>query len=285
MNKKLFEEKMVSKQGWTGNLCFDPDSSPKAWEHYKKYYSNDFWTTKYDFEKIHFFELAKDGGGMYADCPIEKHNRLVAIEIGSKTVKNGKGFEGIDYYNAVLRLGGETDFNFKEESKYIVFLNKLKNSYKDDELAKYKKTLETCKAKHHTLVNFSLMQVVGNIQNFKSKGLCLKNGKNEWLDRLDTFVYKLDEYYKCKEDDRKNTEIIMFANEPNRDSLREYLNTFAEIYDYCKKVYFIEDRNLVNKIINEGKKEIKSGEDLVRYMTLALDFWNEKQKCFNDTCK
>ena len=39
------------------------------------------------------------------------------------------------------------------------------------------------------LSKFSLIQVVGNMQGFKSKGLRLKTEKHEWLDRLDTFVY------------------------------------------------------------------------------------------------
>lgn len=272
INKKPFTDIITAKQDWIGDLYFDPDSSPEAWEFYKKYYSKQAWTSNYNFEELHFFEFANDGSRLYVDFPLSFYNRLNALyEKSDPTDK-----DGLLYYPATLRLAGETDFNFNDK-KYEIFLKILFKDYKRDKTKFYENLskLKDCNKMHHTLANFSLTQVVGNMQGFKSKGLCLTNGKNEWLDRLDTFIYMLNEFYNKDLGNRNEDIIIKNAGPYNGGELLNYLNGFNSIFDYCEKVYFIKDK-LVNKLIALGSKEINTGERVVEYMDLALDFWKER---------
>ena len=70
------------------------------------------------------------------------------------------------------------------------------------------------------------------------------------------------------------------AKGKNKEYLLNYLNFFDDIYDYCRKIYFIEDREFVDRIIANGQKPLESREDVVRYMNLAIEYWNRKEQYF-----
>lgn len=173
---------------------------------------------------MHFFEYANDSRGLYVDFPLSFYNRLNALE---KNIHPSLEENRFKYYSASQRLAGETDFNFNDK-KYDLFLKLLFRDYKSDEEKFYKSLskLKECKRMHHTLANFSLIQVVGNMQGFKSKGLRLKNGKHEWLDRLDTFVYMLNDFYRLDNEKRKLHSIIKNAGRYNNELLLYHLNDF-----------------------------------------------------------
>lgn len=255
-------------QQWYGQMVrFDPDSSPLAWEHYKKYYSTAFGNN-YDFTRLfyynHFKEYNLNSGYYcgrwlnYVNLPLADHSRFNRLCVLEKTTSIEE-YKCVEYIEPANRFTGECDFNFNEK-KYELFRKIIGN----DSIVINK--LSKCKEMHHTLVNFSLLQAVGNIQKFK--------GMNRF-DRFDTFVYELDQFYSGL-----NTNVLSSASEYNKSALISYLNCFNDVYDYCKSIYFIDNRSFVDKIISQGSMPIKTCDDVVRYMNLAEEYWRFKEFYF-----
>jgi hypothetical protein len=115
-------------------------------------------------------------------------------------------------------------------------------------------------------------------------------------DRLDTFIWALDLYYK-------GSKAIILANEKcstnvwlcNRNILQEYLDSFGndidnteKIYVYCKKIYHI-NRDLVDRLIKSGSKPIDSLVRINEYFDLAYAFWDMKEHyylhCAGEDCR
>ena len=184
------------------NEKYDPDSSPIAWEHYRKVYTVEHWDLMREF----------DLGNTYIQDPRVEYKRLV-VRIKPTSLKAKEKELWPEF-----KFGGDTDFNFNEK-KVDQFKNILGNN------TEYSSMLNECISLHHTLINFSLMAVSGRMNNFKGRNV----GKNGY-DRIDSFLYIL------KENQEK---IVGYATLPNRDSLSNFLKSFDDIYDYCKKVYFI----------------------------------------------
>ncbi len=226
-------------------IDYDPDSSPRVWEYYSKYYIVEHWSNVKYFD----FKTLKQYG-----------NRLIS-QITLDNSEFGR-----------FQLGGETDFNFKEDSsfsanKYRNFKTLLEQANAD---SKEFDKLELCKRHHHTLVNFSLMARTGGMNNFKGT---FKGGNDSFsYDRFDSFIYNLNNFY-CDGDS-------LIVSRKNGEHLARFLSAFEDVYDYCKVFYFIEDRNFVDRIIKEGHQPINTGKDVIRYMNLALDYWDIKEKYF-----
>jgi hypothetical protein len=222
---------------------YDPDSSPKVWEHYSRYYSAKHW---YFFENFDFNNFKK------------VRNKGVTRLI-SKIKFHSPNFE-------TFLLGGDTDFNFKKDSEtrannYKKFKEILKQgNANSEEFAK----LKLCNRHHHTLVNFSLMARTGGMNS--TKGITK-------YDRFDLFISKLDSFYL-----ETDTSII---SRKNGEYLANFLDTFEDIYEYFKVFYFIDDKKFVDRIIEEGKQPITNAEDVIRYMNLALAYWHKKEEYFN----
>lgn len=259
-----FATQIGESQVWEGKeILFDPDSSPASWEHYKICYKDTFKDI-YNIQSPQFFSYFK---GKYVDIPLEYYNRLYALNVGAKRKKE----KWYSIYQAESRVSGETDFNFNEY-KYGKFLNILFNELKNnkEEFEKQKAELDKCSKMHHTLLNFSLMQTMGGMQQVKSRGL------GDRFDRPDTLIYLLDCYYR-KDEKNKDKFFSGRASAANKQALRDYLDSFTDVYDYCKKIYFI-DEDLVKKLINNGSKPINTVEDISKYMDLALEFWKQKEE-------
>lgn len=271
-----WKKEVPDKQDWKGEeVDWDPDSSPEAWEHYKKYYTPECWKLleRYgdkdfaDREHLFFYRGGEyclgPGRGKKAKALVAPQIKVGCSECGTCKDRKEKG------KNPRLRIRGETDFNFKKD-KYDIFKNILENTPpKSCSPQNALDLLEKCKEMHHSLLNFSLLQSVGNMQGFKGRGL-----ENEGLDRPDTFIYYLDRYFEGK--DKR----ILEKSRKNKDCLIQYLASFTDIYDYCEKVYFIKDDDFVQEMIESGGKKLLSGDDVVKYMKLAVGFWDRKQKYF-----
>ena len=81
------------------------------------------------------------------------------------------------------------------------------------------------------------MQAIGNMQTAK--------GRNRF-DRFDTFIYELNNYYQGLSD-----VVLQASSDSNMQALKEFLDSFKDVYDYCKIFYFI-DKNLVDEMIKSG---------------------------------
>lgn len=273
----MFKNKTISEMQnhFTQMIRFEPDSSPAAWMHYQQFYShNKYLRTHYDFQKQFFYNCYDKAGlktgyfdGLewfnYVNKPLQNHseyNRLFILQKGTKTEK----IENNEVIVATDRLGGDCDFNFNEK-KYPLFLEIIENDSmasqreKDDAIQQ----LLRCKNMHHTLLNFSLMQAIGNMQKFK--------GSNRF-DRLDTFIYELDKYYRGV-----SNAVLHFSSPSNEPALVSFLNDFKDIYEYCATFYFIMDKYFVDEIIKQGSMPITNVNELVRYMDLAEKCWAMKE--------
>ena len=239
---------------------------------------------EYDFDSTFFYTPYKEAGldhGYYSkneqiwlnytNLPIKNPrpfkkdaNRLYALKKGTQIVTNN----AVSYCEPAYRVGGECDFNFNENK--VMLFEKLINNSQDETEKFYALTqLEKCKEMHHTLLNFSLMQAMGNMQNVK--------GRNRF-DRLDTFVYKLNHYFMWVSE-----EILCGATEPCKQPLISFLEKYNNIYEYFKEIYFIEDREFIDKVIQQGTLPIRSCSDVIRYMNLAEEFWERKENYFLKT--
>lgn len=274
----MFKNKLInSHTSDEANVQYDPDSSPAAWQHYQQFYSyNKYLSTNYDFQKLFFYNYYDTVGLKagyfdrvdrkwfnYVNKPltnISDYNRLFVLQKGTKT----KTVENTEFIMATNRLGGDCDFNFNEK-KYKAFRDLIKNDATSPESNKretYKK-LEHCRDMHHTLLNFSLIQAIGNLQKFK--------GSNRF-DRLDTFIYELDKYYRGI-----SNAILHFSSPNNEPALISFLNDFKDIYEYCATFYFISDKQFIDEIIKQGSMPITNTIELIRYMNLAEEFWDNKE--------
>lgn len=270
-NKKISE---MQKQG-VQIIRFDPDSSPAAWMYYQQFYShNKYLSTHYDFQKQFFYNYYDKVGlktgyfdGLewfnYVNKPLyssSEYNRLFVLQKGTKTEYS----ENNEFIVAANRLGGDCDFNFNEK-KYPLFQEIIES----DSIASHREKdnaiqqLSKCKEMHHTLLNFSLMQAIGNMQKFK--------GSNRY-DRLDTFIYELDKYYRGV-----SNSILQYSSPNNEPALISFLNDFKDIYEYCATFYFITEKTFVDEIIKEGSMPITNVTELVRYMNLAEKYWAKKE--------
>lgn len=276
-NKKVDNVKRINGKDYT----FEHDSSEEAWKHYKIiYFDTDGKSkinNKYDYPATSCFEkrlvLCNYKNNGYYDEPNSKYpyvNRYYFLSNEATYEDESGKYSGED-----ANLSGDCDFNFNE-SKCRIFEHMVKAEYKDcSRMQKYAlDLLEECKNMHHSLLNFSLMQTKGNMQGFK--GSCLNNGVYASLDRTDTLVSYLASYYKLQDYQKCDSYIIVNAG-VNKDTLKEYLDLFKDIYDYSKKIYLIDNEKFVDRMIKEGCLLIKTGHDVVRYMLLALEFWDRKE--------
>lgn len=232
-------------------------------------YDDDFWTSAYDLD-----HPTAIGDG-YAPIPPlrDDHTRLFALNRAWNNADQA-------WYER-LRLGGEVDFNFKSGMGGSAKYEHLRQIAGDNEdlIA----MLDACKSMHAARINYSLMQSVGSLQNYKG-GLPesdLIGGKSGFaLDRLDSFVSSLARFYRAE--NRLETSIIRNYRDtyPNgRRALAHYLSQFEDVYDYCSKVYLLRGRSgrdLIDQLIESGAYAIAEPDDVTRYLNLALAFWAEK---------
>lgn len=249
--KKLFKRYLdpLRKEVKTrqSGVEYDPDSSPMAFKHYRRVYTPEHCPlmANFDWSNINTRNhlLNNNNQNDYERLYIKSNNDCIGL--GEKFL-----------------LGGETDFNFNEKKFFdlMQILRQEKVRHKD-----FKK-LQFCKENYHSVVNFSLMPATGAMGNFKG---------SEKFDRLDCFICSLNEFYV-----NGDYQVLSEGKRNNKEYLLNYLNLFRDIYDYCKKIYFIEEKDFVDRIIMNGQKPLESRADIIRYMDLAIDYWNRKEKYF-----
>ncbi|WP_342558494.1 hypothetical protein [Metasolibacillus sp. FSL K6-0083] len=275
-----FINKSVTDKGSVDgkNTNFHPDSSLEAWEHYRKVYFNENGVCKiseqYTLENLESLVLCNYKNKTYYNEPKERwpyDNRYYLLS-GNNLIKYQLGDT---YPGENANLSGDCDFNFNPK-KYSIFKRMIEEKYEEgSRMCKYSMSLlEECRETHHKLVNFSLMQTKGDMQGFK--GWCLNNGVYASLDRADTFIAYLNSYYELQDVQKDDSYILTNAGS-NKETLKEYLKSFEDIYEYCEKIYLINDKEFINRMIREGKCLIKTGHDVIRYMLLALEFWDRKE--------
>lgn len=282
---------------------FEPDSSPKAWEHYIRHYEpSAFGTTIDKYGNKNETESQQNYSFNSLKYNLDKFSRIVAAPQVYANNFEARTFDG-------ERLGGDCDFNFNE-GKIASFLLKEKNTHNEGTAHLF----FYCHRMHHTLLNFSLMQATGGMQLFKQ--VHCNN------DRLDRFLFFLNEFYSENDDfiltsavaHNRNAQLKEENTEKLRAALRYYLKEVAKdvygtkkIYRYCSEIYFLptyghptsmmkkynvniatenwdvlldSNKKLIADLLASGAKFIDTPRRVVEYMLLAVRFWQAKEEYF-----
>lgn len=138
--------------------------------------------------------------------------------------------------------------------------------------------LKLCKNFYSSNYNLSILPVTGGLNNLKGSLYFDDNGfikfskdkeSGKQLDRFDTFIFVVNEYYK-----NKNELLLSYSkNTVTEKCLIAFLDTFNDVYDFCNKLYQLYDRKFIDILIENGKKDIITIDDVERYCLLALIFW------------
>lgn len=239
---------------------FDIDSSPQVFLLFDKIYPNSI-KEKYSVSNPKFFRYLKKG---YIEAPQGNLiNRLFAVSnniYAKGTIRiDGQVYE---LYDAVERLSGDCFFNFND--KKVRVLKRIEGINEDK--------LRECVSMHHSIYNLVLLQTMGNMQSRKQQGLKLSDNIYEQLDRGDTFLYLLDCLYK-----NVNEEILTASTDQNRNVLKRYLKSnFNNVYDYTEQMLQINDKNFIDKLIENGNQKLDSS-NVNQFLDLALDFWDKRR--------
>ena len=119
------------------------------------------------------------------------------------------------------------------------------------------------------------MPVSGGMNNFK---------ESIGFDRIDTFLYALNLYYEDKADSFiLNYGQINPANSTLKKNLKDYLDSFRDIYSYCSKIYHIDDKKFIDELCDNGKKAILTANDIDKYLELATKFWQKKEEFYKNS--
>lgn len=169
----------------------DPDSSKKAWDHYKKVYKNKF----------------------------KKMNNELKLS-GNRYILN------VRFGDGEIKLGGDCDFNFSNRKtehsngNFTCYNDLIKYSKaKEEQKIRVSKKLNLCINNHHTLINFSLMPVKGGLNNIKQS-----------FDKYDGIIIvlrKIKKYYEKKEYISKRKNIgLLYEHLDEIGSFENYLDLY-----------------------------------------------------------
>lgn len=167
-----------------------------------------------------------------------------------------------------LLFSGDTDFNFtkgfahsrlENYRKWLSDVPKFRDMYQNH--------LTIMEDLTYSVVNISLMPQSGNLQG-------VKQGVGN--DRMDTFIWALTAYYEGSAN-------VLFnhASYENTEALEDYLSMFENVYDYCQTVYHI-NASLVDDLAASGACPIRTPEEILRFMTLAIRFWRQKSSFLHE---
>ena len=299
----------------TEEYVYDPDSSLRAWEYYfKMYYEFLSNVEKEDKDLLFKEELGKKFwpiDNVYKRvvgtfCYFENKDYIWPYKLDRCWLKEGQN----------IGIAGDCVFNFNEK-KVSHFWNVIE---KDDnkENQQIKEILLLCSLMHHSPFNFSLMPTTGGLNNIKGNG----------LDRIDVFLNKLKNIYddlkELDESGIKKSDIEEFENYIHiqkqgkigeidvstklRKALIHFLWCIGSFENYCKIFYQLDyketkEKDLVERLLDNAEKyksiensdqpaekykSIENSDQLVKYMELAVEYWekqNEKYEKVSDTNK
>lgn len=244
------EERLIYKD-------HDRDSDQDTWKKYNIIYKKEFGDL-FDFNLIEDKETS-------SKCPrcYIRFNSITKPELAEKYPR--------------FSMAGDTIFNFKKKSntayrqngKYETYENLLSESNQIDEL-------EHCHYRYHDFENFSFMPITGGLQGVKQIYA---------QDRFDKFVVLLKQYYDLPKGERDKHIFITYRKGygrgkicvENKEALKAFLGKFDNHFEYCKKIYFINE-SFVEELILQGCKPINNGKRVIEYMKLAKDYWEIRKK-------
>ena len=212
------------------------------------------------------------------DCNADALSLYEAVYGKNKIKPNGKS--GLCYKYAdgkTIDLKGDIDFNFK--AIHLLYLeNLIKGTSEEKKISNDLWNMMNNLTYHPN--NISIMPVTGGLNNTK---------KSVGNDRLDVFLLALKLYYQ----ENGYPSLLLSSGKQSLvywsdiNVLKEYLDSFDGLYDYCDKVYHI-NKKLVDLLCESGRTPIDSAERVVKYIELAKKFWLQKDEYYkksNDRVK
>lgn len=224
--------------------------------------------------------------------------------------KNNRGFWSYKRSeNCPIELSGDCFFNFNQTKveKFEKIISKDEKATKDSK-ERVNEALNKARENHYANNNCVLMPVTGGMNNLKGK-IYYRKDETKFIvagvgsppynayDRPDVFLYFLNEFYEIKDKKLSFPEMLeYFGNCIFSESLKSFnymslyyfLNSFENVYDYCRFFYSI-DRELVDKFLQNAQTPISDVESLEKYISLANEFWrtqkNIYEKIINKRCK
>lgn len=184
-------------------------------------------------------------------------------------IKNGY-FKFNGKFIGPINFSGESDFNFGDNAprnyQHIKYNNWVTQGVTQaktpGEARMYCNYQDISEKLFRSIANVSLMPQNGNLQ-------AAKKGIGD--DRLDTFVWALNEFYN----NRSNL-LLNHSAPPYINNLESYLGVFGNVYNYCDAVYHINEEELVDDLIKSGKEPIDTFDRWICYISLASRFWKQK---------
>lgn len=201
----------------------DADRVQDTWDHwYKKIYIKQNWIfwDLFDFENINNGSVSLKNEYTWSS---------------DETTKYSKEYAFWNRYKEIFKLSGDCDFGMKNFDDYS--------------------------SKQYKFPNFSLIPVTGGLNNKKGSWI-QPNCAPPFHDRFDLFIYHLNQFYLQTNEDEKKAyaKKYFWWNGQKKEStliyLYDFLNLFDDIYDYCRKMYFIEE-SLVYMLIKTEKQKSK----------------------------
>ena len=272
----------------TEEYVYDPDSSLRAWEYYFEMYyeflSNVEKEDKEDKDLLFKEKFEKKfwlSGNVYKRvvgtfCYFENDKYIWPYKLDRRKLKKGQN----------IGIAGDCVFNFNA-NKVSYFWKKIKkdnNKENQQKNQQIKEILLLCSLMHHSPFNFSLMPITGGLNNIKGR---------KALDRIDVFLNTLKNIYEKIEKNEKIEEVNV--TKTTGKALIHFLWYIGSFKNYCKIFYQLDyeegnKENLVQKLLDnaEKNKSIENSDQLVKYMELAVEYWekqNEKYKKKPDTDK
>lgn len=178
------------------------------------------------------------------------------------------------YKTLTFEVGGEVDFNFgPTKISWFRHIIKEDNKVSDEEKKIANALLNICEQYNYSLLNFSVMPKVGNLQGTKSG---IGN------DRFDVFFWAIDLYYKGID--------LVVNSRTTAQSMPVLINTLESFrkttdkydHNYFQIIYNIDDKELIERLIESGKKRIDSTARVLEYIALAIDVWNIRSIKYSD---
>lgn len=218
----------------------DADRKLITWNKlYKCLYLKEEWQF---WDLIDWNNLKKDSSGYYVQ--ILNYQTIQSLDISDEYKEFVKDFP-------TFKLSGDTDFGS----------GKVKELQKDVEF----------RSSMHKFKNFSLMPRSGGMNNAKG---------TIYNDNFLRFLFVLNEFYlNNKNQTFVKNNLCQGNGKINSESLFRFLNLFDDVYDYCKKIYFI-DEELVDEFIDN--KNVEDSENSTeKYLAYADKYWIKKLEIMN----
>ena len=217
---------------------------------------------------LYGYQISEDPNDktILAGCVLPKSGKLDNDEFDCNA-------DALSLYKAVY--GNKIKGNSKSG---LCYENLIKGTSEEKETSKHLWNMMNNLTYHPN--NISIMPVTGGLNNTK---------KSVGNDRLDVFLLALKLYYQ----ENGYPSLLLSSGKQSLvywsdiNVLKEYLDSFDGLYDYCDKVYHI-NKELVDLLCESGRTPIDSAARVVDYIRLALEFWRQKDEYYkksNDRVK